>query len=147
MSDGEIQAGDVDADGNLQAEACTRICEAHGATDVTGCESTPSTDTGGEAFTLECEATYTVMCEGRRPPGFRPRRTGDVWLRRAELEAASIHAFLRLHRELTAHGAPPDLADRCLSAARDEVRHARDGPGRRSPGSAAAGASSPNPEP
>jgi hypothetical protein len=41
------------------------------------------------------------------------------------MEAASVHAFVRFHRESTHHGAPPALAARRLSAARDEVAHAR----------------------
>lgn len=43
----------------------------------------------------------------------------------AELEAASVHAFVQLARELAAHGAPPSLVQAALTAARDEVRHAR----------------------
>ena len=43
----------------------------------------------------------------------------------AELEAASVHAFERLARELEAHGAPKGLSARARRAARDEIRHAR----------------------
>jgi hypothetical protein len=41
----------------------------------------------------------------------------------AWLEAASMHAFRRLTRELTAHGAPARLVARSRRAAREEVRH------------------------
>lgn len=43
----------------------------------------------------------------------------------AELEAASVPAFQRLARELTAYAAPAALVERARAAARDEVRHAR----------------------
>jgi hypothetical protein len=43
----------------------------------------------------------------------------------AYLEAASVHAFQRLARELAAHGAPMRLQGAALRASRDEVRHAR----------------------
>src|SRR6185295_19226548 len=45
--------------------------------------------------------------------------------RAAWLEAASIHAFRRLVRELRAHGAPDELVLAARSAAKDEARHAR----------------------
>lgn len=69
---------------------------------------------------------------GRRPAGLCPPaprsgrlRVGDYWARAARLEAASVHAFRRLARELALHGAPKSLSDAALSAARDEIRHAR----------------------
>jgi hypothetical protein len=43
----------------------------------------------------------------------------------AYLEAASVHAFMRLDRELSVHGGPRRLRSRVRRAARDEVRHAR----------------------
>jgi hypothetical protein len=43
----------------------------------------------------------------------------------AHAEAASVPAFLGLHRELGAHGAPASLQQRALQAAREEVAHAR----------------------
>jgi hypothetical protein len=43
----------------------------------------------------------------------------------AHLEAASVHAFERLSRELRAHGAPSSLVRAARESARDEVRHAR----------------------
>ncbi|MBL8606876.1 MAG: hypothetical protein JNL38_06130 [Myxococcales bacterium] len=68
---------------------------------------------------------------GRRPVGLAPAPTvahtsaGDYMARAAELEGASIHAFVALARELEALGAPPELARRALLAAADEARHAR----------------------
>ena len=43
----------------------------------------------------------------------------------ATLEAASVTAFRRLHRQLAAYGAPRELLARIRTAARDEIRHAR----------------------
>jgi hypothetical protein len=43
----------------------------------------------------------------------------------AHLEAASIHPFARLRRELNTHGASPELLALVHQAARDEVRPAR----------------------
>ena len=67
---------------------------------------------------------------GRRPEGLSPRVLVRSCLGRyfagcAELEAASVPAFSRLARELSAHGAPRGLVRRALSSARDEMRHAR----------------------
>ncbi|RKH07007.1 ferritin-like domain-containing protein [Corallococcus sp. CA053C] len=67
---------------------------------------------------------------GRRPAGLqdaeggacedaRGRYFADV----AHLEAASIHAFLRLREELALHGAGAELLDAALASAADEVRH------------------------
>src|SRR5205823_2406284 len=50
---------------------------------------------------------------------------GEHFARVAHLEAASVHAFVRLGRELDAHGAPKRLLDAAARAARDEIRHAR----------------------
>lgn len=68
---------------------------------------------------------------GRRPegvvaPNFAVAESlGAFFARVAHLEAASIHAFARLSRELRARGAGDSLAQRARAAARDEVRHAR----------------------
>jgi hypothetical protein len=67
---------------------------------------------------------------GRRPDALRsrPRRSrsvGEFFANAAELEAASVHAFVELAIELRAHGAPRRLTRAALRSARDEVRHAR----------------------
>lgn len=50
---------------------------------------------------------------------------GQLWLRDALAEHASIAAFSRLSLELLAAGAPPHLVEGAHQAALDEVRHAR----------------------
>lgn len=79
----------------------------------------------------EVEMTYSYPPEacGRRPAGWTPAaRTADGALaahlaRCAELEHASVFAFLRLARELEELDAPPALAAAARAAAVDEVRH------------------------
>jgi len=66
---------------------------------------------------------------GRRPEGFgssaRRSSLGQFFAGCAELEAASVPAFVRLGRELVAHGAPRALVRRARLAAAEEVRHAQ----------------------
>jgi hypothetical protein len=69
---------------------------------------------------------------GRRPAGFGRRRgapactAAGAWLASvAELEGASVHAFVALAEELALHGAPARLKDAAAASAQDEVRHAR----------------------
>lgn len=72
---------------------------------------------------------------GRRPEGLRldsmlaqgadEDAIGRHFAAMATLEAASVTAFRRLHRQLAAFGAPRELLDRIRTAARDEIRHAR----------------------
>ncbi|MEA2753602.1 MAG: hypothetical protein QOI41_7745 [Myxococcales bacterium] len=70
---------------------------------------------------------------GRRPEGLRldsavragKNAAGEHFASMATLEAASVVAFRRLHRQLAAYGAPRELLERIRKAARDEVRHAR----------------------
>lgn len=69
-------------------------------------------------------------CAGRRPQGLRIAAvetpscaSGAYFARCAALEAASVHAFRRLARELRKWGAPRDLCKAALRGAEDEVRH------------------------
>ncbi|APR80959.1 putative lipoprotein [Minicystis rosea] len=69
---------------------------------------------------------------GRIPAGLAPARMkrapsalGTYFASASHLEAASVHAFVRLGRELSASEAPPSLLRAARRAARDEVRHAR----------------------
>lgn len=79
----------------------------------------------------EVEMTYRYPPEscGRRPAGWAPAaRGGRVALgehlaRCAELEHASVFAFLRLARELDELGAPRALSAAARRAAMDEIRH------------------------
>ena len=71
------------------------------------------------------------IVEGRRPAGLARARkaragiAGTHLARSAWYEAASVHAFVSLARELARHGAPVALRDAARRAANDEVHHAR----------------------
>jgi hypothetical protein len=74
----------------------------------------------------------TGACVGRVPAGLcsvsearNESAVGDFLANAAHLEDASVYAFERLARELTAYGAPRDMVAAALHAADDEVRHAR----------------------
>ncbi|MEO8874305.1 MAG: ferritin-like domain-containing protein, partial [Polyangiaceae bacterium] len=69
---------------------------------------------------------------GRRPAGLQAafvalskNAVGDYFAQAAHLEAASVHAFRILRRELVARGAPKDLIEAAKRAEADEVRHTR----------------------
>ncbi len=78
---------------------------------------------------IECQP---FLCLGRRPEGLassavavRGTGLGAHFAESARLEAASVHAFRHLRRELLSYGAPLRLVRAAERAARDEVRHAR----------------------
>ncbi len=93
-------------------------------------------DSGTFACSVEnVEGHSAIMCTkcalGRRPEGFVVESEsgspslGEYFAIAAELEAASVDAFLILRDELVLHGAPKRLVAGAERAARDEVRHAR----------------------
>ncbi len=84
--------------------------------------------TDGEAIAVDCDKC-SVM--GRRPAGLARARAkgrsplGAFFGNAAHLEAASVHAFTSLARELEAFRAPAELARAAEGSARDEERHFR----------------------
>ncbi|AFE03730.1 putative lipoprotein [Corallococcus coralloides DSM 2259] len=69
---------------------------------------------------------------GRRPVGLQvaeacesPEALGRYFADAAHLEAASVHAFLRLRDELALHGADVGLQDAARRSAMEEVQHAQ----------------------
>jgi hypothetical protein len=87
---------------------------------------------GSRALLDQTRVEWMSGCIGRRPHGLRSARggrgvsaIGEYCARSAELEAASVVAFLELARSLREHGAPGSLVERATRAARDEIRHAR----------------------
>jgi hypothetical protein len=121
---GAITAG---SDGGYTTADCNRICGGYGY----WCEPAPAD--AGPRGSVAC---HVNRCSGstcgRLTDGLQPSGEpvgGDVVARyfeaAAQLEAASVLAFDRLARELSAHGGPPSLVERALASARDEVRHAR----------------------
>jgi hypothetical protein len=122
---------DDDECGALCAEAMTR--NNQGFTMPSSC------DVSFSDASVAVNVTYEVYTdgagcpvEGRRPSGLAElgpvaaRTAAGAWLARAAwLEAASIHAFIRLARELEQHAAPPALVRWALLAAGEEVEHTR----------------------
>ncbi len=90
---------------------------------------------GGPLWNVTCY--YTTLCTGvgRRPNGLveptqarasnRESELGAYLASAAHLEAASVVAFRRMARELSAFGAPTKLIEKARRAAREEVQHAR----------------------
>jgi hypothetical protein len=120
----------------LDVDACRELCiMAMQRADIGAAPSACEVTFLGNDVTAE--VAYEVYhdgphcpVDGRRPAGLAAvqRVTGHgvvgAWLAQAAwLEAASIHAFVRLARELAAHRAPRSLIARALAAADDEVRH------------------------
>lgn len=127
------------APSELSDQECAVLCASGigvvgcGSRDFKGC--TPIALTGDGGLEIDCNEgpppdVSKPLCTGRRPAGLAAVRVGNQGLARflaqsAHLEAASVIAFRRLARELTAHGAPNRLVREAICAARDEVRHAR----------------------
>jgi hypothetical protein len=78
--------------------------------------------------TVECSGWLHYVCMGRRPLGhiesqLHIKDIGSHFACAAQLEAASITAFVQLARQLKGWEAPQGLVNRCLKAAQDEVVH------------------------
>jgi rubrerythrin len=112
--DGGLADGGAITNGTLDPASCTDVCSG-----------TANRCTIIDAGLVEC----TLVCTGgRAPPGLISLSTVDdsagSWLARmAELEAAAVHAFLHLAKELDAHGLPR-FADAAVRAAVHETEHA-----------------------
>jgi hypothetical protein len=119
----------------LTGTDCLQVCTLDAA--LFDCEYAAPACTVTGRFVAEAGQPVTVSCDlcpgaGRRPPGLRPQRTrrtvsnqaGEYFARAAHLEAASVHAFAHLRRELLAHGAPAALVAAAERSARDETVHA-----------------------
>jgi hypothetical protein len=120
--------------GDLSTVDCSRICTVDAA--VLNCRLLEASDTpnlpDAPAILMICA---TCLGGGRRPEGLegpavgcdaRARNAiGEYLAGMAHLEAASVHAFRQMRRELVAHGAPRHLVRGASRSARDEVRHAR----------------------
>jgi hypothetical protein len=123
-------SGDV-PDGGFKTPCQTgAICIAHCPSYYyrTCCGPDPA---DGGALVLNCIASCTGPGPGRRPPGLQSTsiaarcQVGQWLANAAHLEAASVHAFRVLGRELGRHGAPRGLVAGARRALRDEARHAR----------------------
>jgi hypothetical protein len=95
-----------------------------------GCSSGAYTPPASGVLVFQCADCFGGG--GRRPAGLRrprvaraPSAVGGWFAQMAHDEAASIHAFARMHEELERLGAPRELTDAAERSARDEARHAR----------------------
>ncbi|MEC7985552.1 MAG: ferritin-like domain-containing protein [Myxococcota bacterium] len=127
--------------GSLENLTCDMFCQDYVyISQLDTCEFTLDFETLPEDFesvaadtavgTIQCTGMTEEVCEGRRPIGYVEQNTqisglGSFFAQTAQLETASILAFLELARQLKERGAPAHLIHRCLQAADDEVHHAR----------------------
>ena len=137
-SDAAIDDADIGDAGDASVEdagpppvcytSCMQACEQGHYPPQGGYGACMSEEGDGGTRVAHCQVQY--LC-GRKLEGLfdggggDARSLGATFARAAWLEAASIHAFRRLARELRAHGAPRDLVDAARACARDEARHAR----------------------
>jgi len=123
IPDGEIWPEDPDGGAMpaMHAQTCQHLCRSATTADCYLNPDDPS----------ERTVVCVTMCSGRRPFGFDgsaangPLDLGGFFADMARLEAASVHAFRTLARELRAHRAPRRLIGMTRRAAHDEKRHAR----------------------
>lgn len=108
-------------------EVCQAVCAEQS---VDGTVASCSVGEKNMAGNIPIDCEIPNFCEGRRHAcvrshGAHADGAAASWLARAAHdEAASIHAFLALAAELTAHGAHEALVARLHAAAADEARHA-----------------------
>jgi hypothetical protein len=125
-ADGDASAVDA-GDGGITHAQCTALCASPGSTGSQSWESCAPIEDGGVPL-IQCQP---YGCLGRLPEGLVSANAaaatslGAYFAGMAQLEAASVHAFRHLRRELVAHGAPRRLVRAAERAARDEIRHAR----------------------
>ena len=136
------QAIEYDAGGEFDNLTCEMICNIYSGpiASIDSCTYALDFETLPEDFeswsnvepvgTIQCAGTAEEMCLGRRPIGYiEPNGNGSDlgthFAQVAQLEAASVLAFVELAKQLKGFKAPNHLVRRCLMAADDEVRHAR----------------------
>ena len=120
-------AGDGAKPGDGGAWTCEQECSTYHPNyngTLEGCSFAP------QSAPQKVSCNYYVKCVGRRPAGFEEAvlestAARELLVATAELEQASIDAFVRLARELAHHRAPAALVARAREAAQDERRHAR----------------------
>ncbi len=107
-------------------------CEAFGSS--CGADGTV-VDDKENGVVIECGSCVGIA--GRRPDGLRPvvdnlvkgsvvrTRIGAYFAQMSHLEAASVHAFRIMGRELSALGAPSEILVAVERARKDEITHAK----------------------
>ncbi len=124
--------GYLDAEGQLTEESCSTLCTEQAGVYydyLCSCDYTGPDADGNHPVTCE----YTVCAvEGRGHGDIAKLKIARgrseqarYFVRAYHAEASSVGAFLQLREELRQHGAPQGLQQRCLTAAVQEVHHAR----------------------
>ncbi len=139
---------ELHGDGHLPPKKCNELCippDAVTAQDGGPVESAEDVGyspylchvvNGGAGPALICKGSFPDHCiGGRRPAGdvvsaasAKPKPTnseGETFAALAQMESASVIAFVELAVELAAHDAPELLVRRALAAAIEEVYHAQ----------------------
>lgn len=93
--------------------------------DLTSCASTAGRPLRTDSGLARTRQAVRLDEDVRGSRQERDELAGQCWERDAQLECASVPAFLQLARELALHGAPAALVERALDAACDEARHAQ----------------------
>lgn len=114
----------------LSINDCNRVCEGFfyncRTIDDSCLDGSIQPDPDGG---LQIECSWCIGGPGRAPSGLAPARfdrtVAGYFARAAWMEAASVHAFRTLERELRMLGAPVSLQRAARRARTDEVRHAR----------------------
>ena len=103
-------------------------CEMELDTTYFASEDSGTVDASGDTTivgNIQCDGQITeYMCKGRRPMGYQ-EVSGGYFARAANLEAASVIAFIELAAQLQKWKAPHAFIVRCLQAAEDERRHTK----------------------
>jgi hypothetical protein len=124
----------LQANGELEPDACMEVCQENVEFMVESCELVSHDPELTQAWLFECSGTQAVFCTGRRPAGLASTGVGTDagadpvgrWLAEAaHLEAASVHAFEQLADRLAALAAPATLVTAARRCAREEIEHAR----------------------
>jgi hypothetical protein len=118
---------------------CTQLCNAPGYLSClavgAGCQPDGNvldltSDSAAGPLVIQCGSCVGIA--GRRPDGLEKMAAvaiddpvGNFFATCAYLEAASVHAFRIMRRELAAFDAPDDLLDAAIRAEADEVKHTR----------------------
>jgi len=103
-----------------------------------GCEILATDGCKDDAYAPPSSGSFSFQCTdclgggGRRPSGLArpqaapaPSAVAAYFAALAHDEAASVHAFARMHEELRAYGAPRALIAGAARSVSDETRHAR----------------------
>lgn len=126
----------ADAMGMLSPDVCRQACITSDRESVKSCHLATLVESNQPRIVCDIYFSQSSggsligpLPAGRVPEGFvdalAPHDVSSYFAASAQLEAASVIAFVRLATDLARHRAPESLRKRARRAARDEVRHAK----------------------